>query len=214
MFEDLSLSGLLQKGGITVVVLLFLSVISIAIMLERSWAFRRFRKELASFFPALKKAVDESGLSAASGMCGISASPLAPVFLSGLKKLGKKREEVIDAMELAGRMEIAKLERYLGVLGTIGSTAPFIGLFGTVLGIIRAFSDLALAEGASPSAVADGIAEALIATAAGLFVAIPAVMAYNFFVRSSSRCALDLEARASEFVDPISSGEKNGLEAQ
>jgi len=131
---------------------------------------------------------------------------LSEVLLSGLSRSGRSKEEVNEAMELAGRRELLKLEKSLGILGTIGSTAPFIGLFGTVLGIIRAFSDLAIAQGASPAAVADGIAEALIATAAGLFVAVPAVVAYNYFVRSASRHALELEASASEFISRISEG--------
>lgn len=203
MFENLSFIGLLQKGGITVVVLGFLSVISLAIILERAWAFRKFRKGLKSFFLSLSQTAKDSGLSVAANMCGAKNSPLAPVFLSGYRKRGKGRQEVSSAMELAGRAELQRLERFLGVLGTIGSTSPFIGLFGTVLGIIRAFSDMALTQGASPAAVADGIAEALVATAAGLFVAIPATMAYNYFVRSASRCSLELETFASEFTEPI-----------
>lgn len=117
-------------------------------------------------------------------------------------------------MELAGKAEISRLERFLGALGTIGATAPFIGLFGTVIGIIRAFSDLAIAEGASPSAVADGIAEALVATATGLFVAVPAVMAYNYFVRRASKCALDIEVAASGFTDALAREATDGLEPQ
>lgn len=207
MFENLSFIGLLQKGGVTVIALGVLSVISLAIILERAWAFSRFRKSLRSFFPALSRTVKDGGLNAASALCGANDSPLAPVFLSGYARRGKGREEVSAAMELAGRAELQRLERFLGALGTIGSTAPFIGLLGTVLGIIRAFSDMALTQGASPAAVADGIAEALVATATGLFVAIPATMAYNYFVRSASRCALELETSASEFTEHIA-GEK------
>lgn len=206
MFQDLSVLALLQKGGITVVVLALLSVLSIAIMLERAWAFRRFRLALDESFTALRNALREGGIPAIDGFCTARSSPLAAVLLSGLSRKGRGKEEVAEAMELAGRRELLRLERSLGVLGTIGSTAPFIGLFGTVLGIIRAFSDLAIAEGASPAAVADGIAEALIATAAGLFVAVPAVVAYNYFVRSASRHALELEASASEFTEAIGKG--------
>lgn len=206
MFQDLSVLSLLQKGGITVVVLALLSVLSIAVTLERAWAFRRFRLTLDDSFNTLRKALTEGGLKAVDGFCRAKSSPLAAVIVSGLSRRGRGKEEVSEAMEIAGRRELLRLERRLGILGTIGSTAPFIGLFGTVLGIIRAFSDLAIAEGASPAAVADGIAEALIATAAGLFVAVPAVVAYNYFVRSASRHALELEASASEFTDSIAKG--------
>ncbi len=206
MFENLSFVGLLQKGGMTVIVLAFLSVVSIAIMLERLWAFRKFRKDLKGFYEVLSQTLKDSNLSVAVGLCRGQNSPLAQVFLSGYRKSGKGKDEILKAMELAGRTEIARLERFLGVLGTIGSTTPFIGLFGTVLGIIRAFSDMAASQGAGPAAVADGIAEALVATATGLFVAIPAVMAYNYFVRSSAKCALDLETTASEFTDVFLTG--------
>ncbi|MBI5643170.1 MAG: MotA/TolQ/ExbB proton channel family protein [Deltaproteobacteria bacterium] len=203
MFGNLSFIGLLQKGGITVIILGILSVVSITIILERIWAFRKFKAGLAAFFDTLERTFKEGGLTAAAGLCGGIKSPLSQVFLSGYKKRGKKKETIAEAMELAGRAELQKLERFLGVLGTIGSTAPFIGLFGTVLGIIRAFSDMALTQGASPAAVADGIAEALVATAAGLFVAVPAVAAYNYFVRTISKHGLELETCASEFIDPL-----------
>ena len=211
MFEDLSFLAILQKGGITVVVLGLLSVISITIMLERAWAFRRFARELDSFYNVLERTVREKGVSVAATLSESHASsPLAPVFLSGYRKKGRGLDEVSGAMELAGRGEMARLERFLGVLGTIGSTAPFIGLFGTVLGIIRAFSDLALTQGGSPAAVADGIAEALVATAAGLFVAVPAVMAYNYFVRSTTKHALNLETAAFEFTGAIAAHREGG----
>ena len=206
MFQDLSFLALLQKGGITVVVLALLSVLSIAITLERAWAFSRFARALSDSFSSIRDAMKDGGLLAVSAVCKAKPSPLSEVLLSGLSRSGRSKEEVNEAMELAGRRELLKLEKSLGILGTIGSTAPFIGLFGTVLGIIRAFSDLAIAQGASPAAVADGIAEALIATAAGLFVAVPAVVAYNYFVRSASRHALELEASASEFISRISEG--------
>lgn len=203
MFENLTFIGLLQKGGITVVVLALLSIISIAIMLERAWAFRKFGRELSEFSGTLASTINGGRFDEAARLCNISKSPLAPVFLSGYAKRALSKPDILRAMEIAGRLELQRLERFLGILGTIGSTAPFIGLFGTVLGIIRAFSDLSISHGASPAAVADGIAEALVATAAGLFVAVPAVMAYNYFVRSANRQALNLEAAATGFVDDI-----------
>ncbi len=206
MFENLSLLGLLQKGGVIMIVLAFLSVVSIAIMLERYWAFRKFRRDLRGFYEALNQTLKDGNLSVAVGLCKGQTSPLAQVFLSGYRKAGKGKDEVLKAMELAERAEMSKLERFLGVLGTIGSTTPFIGLFGTVLGIIRAFGDMAASQSAGPAAVADGIAEALVATATGLFVAIPAVMAYNYFVRTSAKCALDLETASSELTDVLLTG--------
>ncbi len=217
MFEGLTFIDFLKKGGVTVIVLGFFSVASIAVMLERAWVFRRFRRGVRDFYDKLSRTVRDDGVGAGAALCRNSTSPLARVYLSGYAKrqrgAGSGRGEISDAMELAARLEVSGLEKNLGVLGTIGSTAPFVGLFGTVLGIIRAFTDLAIAEGAVPSAVAEGIAEALVATAAGLFVAVPAVIAYNYFVRSVARESLALESLATEFIDHLS-GEKHGLEPQ
>lgn len=203
MFEDFTFLGLLEKGGITVIILGFFSVVSIAIMLERAWSFKRFSASLRESSEKLAGVLGSGGARSAASLCTSDPSPLSSVFLAGYEKRDKGREEVLSAMELAGRRELSRLNRFLGALGTIGSTAPFVGLFGTVLGIIRAFSDLAVAEGANPTAVADGIAEALVATATGLFVAVPAVIAYNYFVRSASRRALELESAASEVTGAI-----------
>lgn len=212
MFAHLTLIELLKKGGFTVAILGVLSLVSIAVIIERAWTFGRFRKGLREFTETLHRAVKEDGLAVAARLCSTHGTTLSRVFLAGYGKKGRSKEEVLSAMELAGRQELTALERFLGFLGTIGSTAPFIGLFGTVLGIIRAFSDLSAAQGASPAAVADGIAEALVATAAGLFVAVPAVVAYNYYVRSASRCALKLEAAAVPLADYIAEGAKDGLE--
>lgn len=203
-----SLFALLQQGGITLVILGILSVMSVAFMIERAWTYYRFKAGMRAFFDTLTRTLRDSGIEAASAVCAASTSPLAAVFTAGYGRRGRGREDVMAAMELAGRAELARLDSFVGFLGTIGSTAPFIGLFGTVLGIIRAFSDLAASQGASPAAVADGIAEALVATAAGLFVAVPAVIAYNYFVRSAGRTALSLERMSMEFVDDLSAGTK------
>lgn len=208
MFDELTLFDLIIKGGYTMVVLVIFSIASLAVILGRLWRFRDFRAELMGCYKELGAKVaedsgDGKGLEAARAFCESDKSALADIFLSGYRKRSHGTDEILRAMELSARRSISKLERYVGVLGTIGSTAPFVGLFGTVLGIMRAFSDLARAEGAGPSVVADGIAEALVATAGGLLVAVPAVIAYNYFVRASARIAVDLESAANEFVSHL-----------
>jgi biopolymer transport protein ExbB/TolQ len=206
MFEGLTFIDLLAKGGVTVVVLALFSLVSIAIMIERAWTFKGFAVKLPVSFDLLSAALKSKGLSAAVELSREKATPLGNVFLSGYSKRSKGRDEVLRAMELSGRGEIAGLQNRLGIIGTIGATAPFIGLFGTVLGIIRAFGDLAVTQSVGPAVVSDGIAEALVTTAAGLLVAIPAVIAYNYFVRSVQRHALALETLASEFTDNLTEG--------
>lgn len=207
MFNNFDFMTLLSKGGIAVVILAFFSVFSIGVMLERLWMFFKFRKGILTFFPRIQKALKNGGKEAAAALCD-SEEPAGRICKAALPKYAEGKTAVAEAMELAARQEIFSLERYLGLLGTVGSTAPFIGLFGTVLGIIRAFHDLAIGEGAGPSVVADGIAEALIATAAGLFVAVPAVIAYNYFTRRLNSIAFELERGSAEFVDLLFEGKK------
>lgn len=206
MFDELTLFDMIVRGGYTMIVLVIFSVASLAVILGRFWRFKSFREELSDCYKELGDKVrgdSGKGIESARAFCESDKSALADVFLSGYRKRSHGTDEILRAMELSARRSISKLERYVGVLGTIGSTAPFVGLFGTVLGIMRAFSDLAHAEGAGPSVVADGIAEALVATAGGLLVAVPAVIAYNYFVRASARIAVDLESAANEFVSHL-----------
>lgn len=207
MFDELTLFDLILRGGYAMVILVIFSVASLAVILERAWKYKSFRAELDGCYRELSEKVtgESKGLEAASTFCEGNKSALAKIFLAGFNKRTYGTDEILRAMELSARKSISALERYVGVLGTIGSTAPFVGLFGTVVGIMRAFSSLANAQGAGPSVVADGIAEALVATAGGLLVAVPAVIAYNYFVRASAGIAVDLEVKANEFVFPLSS---------
>jgi biopolymer transport protein ExbB/TolQ len=211
MFDELTLLDLILKGGYTMIVLAVFSIISLAVILGRAWKFKNFRSELDVCYKDLAAEVgsDGSALEAARAFCEADRSALAEIFLAGFNKRAYGTDEILRAMELSARKSISALEHYVGVLGTIGSTAPFVGLFGTVVGIMRAFSDLANAQGAGPSVVADGIAEALVATAGGLLVAVPAVIAYNYFVRASARIAVDLESAANEFVSHLDSRLEN-----
>ncbi len=192
------------------IVLLVFSVASLAVIVGKVWSFRSFRLELSEGFRKLAAAVNDGGLSAALTLARSDDTALSKIILAGHAKRAGGRDEVMRSMEITARSHVSSLERYLGVLGTVGSTSPFVGLFGTVLGIITAFRALAIAEGAGPAVVADGIAEALVATAGGLLVAIPAVIAYNYFVRAVQRISVELEASAYEFVESIAEDASSG----
>src|SRR3954466_9619340 len=160
--------------------LIGLSVVSVAIMVERA-IFLRARGDgdaLARELSTLLKGGDVDG--ARQALSGRSA-PAAAVAAAGLDHFDRGSNAVGEAMaSVKARLRI-DMERNLGVLGTLGNNAPFIGLFGTVLGIIKAFADLARNQSNGAAAVMSGISEALVATAVGLMVAIPAVIAYNYF---------------------------------
>jgi biopolymer transport protein ExbB len=123
-----------------------------------------------------------------------SPAPLAVVAEVGFANAALSDKRMVELMDAAALEEKMKMERFLSILGTMGNIAPFIGLFGTVVGIIRAFGDLAVSGSGGPSVVAAGIAEALITTAAGLVVAIPAVIFYNYFLRRVGNIMVEVEA--------------------
>jgi biopolymer transport protein ExbB len=159
--------------------LIFLSVLSIAVMVERFVVLPRGTRDLDEMAAALLELLGKGDVAGARRAIGAPASPEARVGLVGLSEIGRGRDAASEAMASAKSRERLTLERRLGVLGTLGNNAPFIGLFGTVLGIIKAFADLARNAGNGATAVMSGISEALVATAVGLMVAIPAVIAYN-----------------------------------
>jgi biopolymer transport protein ExbB len=175
----------LALGGGTWVLglLIILSIASIAVMLERARTFYRGRFGEEPFISEIEPLLAASAWSDAAARCETTPGFEPQVLLAGLRQVQRGRSAAEETME-AERIRLGQfLEKRLGFLGTLGANAPFIGLFGTVLGIIHAFKDLALTEGGGGPAVMSGIAEALVATAVGLLVAIPAVMAYNFFHR-------------------------------
>jgi biopolymer transport protein ExbB/TolQ len=163
--------------------LLGLSVASLAIMFERGWVFFRHGFAEDQFVAELEPLLQEGSWHQAINLCKESQAFEPQVLLAGLQQVSRGKEAVQEAME-GERLRIGLyLEKRLSFLGTLGANAPFIGLFGTVLGIIHAFKDLALTESGGGPAVMAGIAEALVATAVGLLVAIPAVVMYNLFHR-------------------------------
>lgn len=162
--------------------LLTLSLFAVAVMLERLWFFTQ-EKYNRSILDEAMAALQKSGAAAALAILGSAKSMQAAVVRAGLANAADGAAAVEEHIAAVVESERLRYERGLAYLGTLGSNAPFVGLFGTVLGIIRAFHDLAANSAQGASAVMAGIAEALVATAVGLLVAIPAVAAYNAFSR-------------------------------
>jgi len=161
--------------------LIALSIISIGVMLERWVFYIRHAVDVDALRDVLAKSLDKGDFAAAAAALDKKDALETNVVLVGLKAAAKGPESVEDLIAGALGRERARYERRLGFLATLASNAPYIGLFGTVLGIIRSFRDLSTNMAEASSAVMAGIAEALVATAVGLLVAIPAVVAYNAF---------------------------------
>lgn len=184
----------------TLIILAFCSLISVTFMIERWLYFRKIKTDADSLLSSIRRLVEDGNKDQALTLCAAKDTPIARVFHYGLMQDGKSRSEVEDLMATKRLEERIKMEQYLGVLGTLGNTAPFIGLFGTVVGIIKAFRALALSGMGGPTVVAKGIAEALVATAAGLAVAIPAVIAYNYFLKKVKNANVEMEVYTVRFL--------------
>jgi biopolymer transport protein ExbB/biopolymer transport protein TolQ len=196
---DFSLLGLLGNMGwparIIALILFIMSIWSLAVMIDRYL-----------YFSALKDSKLEEAIKIADRS---KKSHLAEVVTAGLQEFrstqGVVNEETIEsskrALERAEAIVHAKLKRGLGVLATIGSTAPFVGLLGTVIGILNAFQQIATQKSSGIGAVAGGISEALVTTAFGLLVAIPAVMTFNYFSGRVEAFDVEMDNSSSELVD-------------
>jgi biopolymer transport protein ExbB len=174
---------LIRFGGTWVIWLLVLaSVLTVAVLIERAIELARERRGLAYLKAAVLPLLNQSKLAEAASAVRGARGSVALVLQAGLARAAgaASAEERMGAARLEARY---RLERRLWILGTLGNNAPFIGLFGTVLGVIKAFADLGAAAQAGPEVVMIGLSEALIATAVGLLVAIPAVIAFNYFMK-------------------------------
>ena len=181
--------------------LIALSVVSVAIMLERAWFYVSLRDDLPELASRLRDTLRKGDLSQAQKNLEASPSAEAAVVVAGLLEADRGAQAAEEAMAGAKALQKIRLERRLAYLGTLGNNAPFIGLFGTVVGVVKAFEGLAkesssAAQGstAAPQEVMAAIAEALVATAVGLAVAIPAVVAFNVFSRHSKAILANTEA--------------------
>jgi biopolymer transport protein ExbB/biopolymer transport protein TolQ len=202
--------GIMAK--IVVVILFIMSAWSIGVMIDRWMAFNSARKQSRMFAPAVAGALREGKIEEAIRVAERhKKSHLAKVVTAGLQEFkahGESNEipgEDIDAskraLERAEAIVHAELRRGLGGLATIGSTAPFVGLLGTVVGIINAFQGISAQKATGLGAVAGGISEALVTTAIGLFVAIPAVMMFNYFTNKVEAFDVEMDNSSSELID-------------
>ena len=204
MFAEKTIWEIIQIGGFTIWLLIVLSVLSLAVIVERAkYFYKNSKAGRILFMENIKTELMKQDILTAMRICADTEAPFASVVKSGLRNSEATGEKVANALERQISIETKNLEKYTGILGTIGSTAVYIGLFGTVIGIIRAFHDISSLGGGGGGidAVIRGIAEALICTAAGISIAVPAVVAYNYFAKKTDDFISDMELCASELID-------------
>ncbi len=161
--------------------LIALSVVSVAVMVERGFSLSSGKFDFEAVGKDLLRFLRDGNVVGARRAVASARGPESQVATAGLDQIGRGADAISEAMASTKSRIRLDLERNLGILGTLGNNAPFIGLFGTVLGIIKAFADLSHNQGGGAATVMSGISAALVATAVGLMVAIPAVVGFNFF---------------------------------
>ena len=171
----------LNRGGFAMYALLVLSIVSVGIVFERVFFFSRQHSDPMQLLRDIGDRVAKDDLKGAIAVCDRNRGMLPKILQFGLYRHEKSRADISDALSIALLEQLNTLEANLSIIGTVAVIAPFVGLFGTVLGIIRAFNDIALKGNSTPAVVAAGVSEALITTAAGLGVAVVAVIFFNYF---------------------------------
>jgi biopolymer transport protein ExbB/biopolymer transport protein TolQ len=202
MGQQAGVKEILVAGGPVLIFMILLSIYCVALIWERYKFFKRSTGGAVDFLAKVRAAADAGKLPDAAALAKSHKGLASSVVMATLSG-PTNRDERRRAAERASQRAVAELERGIATLGTIASVAPFIGLFGTVIGVMRAFRDLASAAGAGPGLVAVGISEALICTAAGLLVAIPAVAAFNHFNQRISQFEAELRWMIDEVLDGL-----------
>jgi biopolymer transport protein ExbB len=195
----------LSKGGIVLYILVVISFVMIAVMMERFVFYRNASYKINVFVNAFYENLDIYQLEAAEDLCHENKTPIANIALKGLKSCNKNRNELKEVLENAGAHEVPKIESNLGLLSTIAYISPLLGLLGTVLGLIRAFQDFYQStlkqELPGPGVFVNGIWESMLTTVGGLSVGIIAYVFHQYFFVKKERFIAQLEEASDELLE-------------
>lgn len=194
---------LLKAGGILMVPIVACSVLALAIILERFWSLRASRVAPPQSVNELWRWIKHKDLSSKKLKALQTSSPLGQVLAGGLMNAKHGREIMKESIEQEASQVIHQLERFLNPLGTIATITPLLGLLGTVIGMIKVFAEIQLAGVGNAGNLAGGISEALITTAAGLSIAIPALIAHRYFIRRVDELVVSMEQEAIKLVEVV-----------
>jgi len=209
----MNLLDIFLKGGFIMWPILLSSIIGLAVSIDRFIMLRKAKINVPAFMVRIRGFIKKKDISGAISYCMQEKSPVANIVRKGLRKYKYGHDRVKDAIENAGSQEISKLEKGLSVLASVAGIAPLLGFLGTVTGMIQAFMTIQdLAGAANPSDLAGGIWEALITTAFGLIIGIPAFALYNYFLSAVKKLVGEMETVANDVIDVIQDGGKDEVE--
>jgi len=190
------------RGGWIMIPLAILSIVSVYIFFERYFAIKRATNEDAGFMNKIKDYIHEGKIESAIALCQSHDFPISRMIEKGVSRIGRPLNDVNTAIENVGNLEISRLEKSLPTLATVAGGAPMIGFLGTVIGMVKAFFDMASAgNNIDVGVLSEGIYTAMVTTVTGLVVGIIAYFAYNILVAKVEKVVFKMEARTMEFMD-------------
>lgn len=198
---SISLYDLFTKGGVLMVPISLLAVVSIYIFFDRYFAIRKAAKFEGNFMDRIKDYIQDGKIDAALNLCRSVDRPVARMIEKGIKRIGRPVKEIEDSIEIVGKFEIYNLEKNMVILGIIAGIAPMFGFIGTIAGVIKIFYNISLADNISIGLIAGGLYEKMVTSAAGLMVGIIAYIFYHWLNVMIEKVVHKLELNAMSFID-------------
>jgi biopolymer transport protein ExbB len=199
--DTLSLLDLIIKGGYIMIPIGVLSIISIYVLIEKLIAIKKAGRVSNDFMNNVKENIKKGNLEGASAVCKSNPSAAAAVIDKGIARIGKPIKEIESAMESVGKLEVAKMEKNISILGIVAGIAPMFGFIGTISGVIKIFYNISLADNISIGLISGGLYEKMITSAAGLVVGVFSFVSYHYLNLLIDRAIYKIEASSIEFID-------------
>jgi biopolymer transport protein ExbB len=201
--DTLSLLDLILKGGYIMIPIGVLSIISIYVLIEKFIVIKKAGKVNQDFMNNVKEQIKKGNLEGASSVCKSNPSAVAAVIEKGIARIGKPIKEIESAMEGVGKLEVAKMEKNISILGIVAGIAPMFGFIGTISGVIKIFYNISLADNISIGLISGGLYEKMITSAAGLVVGVFSFVSYHYLNLMIDRTIYKIEASSIEFIDVL-----------
>lgn len=199
--QTLSLFELIMKGGVIMIPLGILSIITIYFLVERFLAIRKAGKMEANFMNNIRDFIHSGNIEAAKSLSKNTNGPHARMIEKGISRIGKPIKEIESAIENVGKVEVAKLEKNTGILGIVAGIAPMFGFIGTIIGVIKIFYNISLQDSISIGAISAGLYEKMITSASGLVIGVFAFVGYHILNMMIDRVVQKMETTSIEFID-------------
>ncbi|MFI5158030.1 MAG: MotA/TolQ/ExbB proton channel family protein [Sphingobacteriales bacterium] len=201
--QDIRFGELLVKGGVVMIPIGILAVLGLVIFFERYFTIRKASKNESNLMIQVRSSIHNGNLESAIAICKNSNSPLGRMLQKGLLRIGRPIKDIEGAIENIGKLEVAKLEKNIGILGIVAGIAPMFGFLGTIAGVIKIFYDISKTDNISMGVISGGLYVKMVTSAAGLFVGIVAYVCYHILNMMVEKIILSLETDAIEFIDML-----------